>query len=280
MKPTDKSIEKLYRRRYIKNRSFFMYITDLLLALPLIYIISGLILREFGFSRGAAYIIAIQVTLIAVVLYFLISRIRFDRFIKSERKRICRELCMAEGLLMPEAEFMSLAKKLAENSHCESSCIFAFQNVRPLDAEQILSCYRKAKASKHKPAYKSVFIAALYPPSDDAMTYISYVEDMEIKIADCNDLSALLKTRIDATDDALDEKFAEEYRRVYAKPPFFKRILKQHRISPYLICGTCLYILSFFLKYSLYYRLLGAFCMSVCIFLAFVKNGGISGSKN
>ena len=263
----NKATQFCYIRAFEKGKSIPAFILDIILGIPLLYIAVNLILRELGAVKAAAAIISVCAVLVLIVLYILIFQVRLERFIKREREKITDEMCARKALLMPEADFFELAKKVAVSKGKDCSFVCAFQTACETDADSIIKAYRQAKAQ----GMDSVFIVSLSPLSEDAEKTVEYIDDIRIDTADQKDITAILREGEEFTDEKADAEFVKRFNKKRPSKNFFRRLTAEKRILPYLICGILFFVLSLVLKYSLYYRLLGAFCIWICLFLGFLK---------
>lgn len=252
----DKSTKRLYLRK-MRKQTLFAHIVNLVLSAAVTFIVSELLLRSFGFGNVPAFVCAVCGVIIFLVSAKLLNDIRLSRFIKKERKRIKEEEKKLRILLCSEAEFREKAEKIAEQ--CKR--VFVHQSTEPVSCDFLLECYRSAKQD----SCSEFLIASITDLDSDAKVLTEKLSDVRISV--CFD--ELLKSTESISDDKADELFAIQNRA--ERVPLLKRIKTCKAPSPYLVCGLFLLCLSPFIRYGLYFRLVGGLCMWIAAFYYVIK---------
>lgn len=258
----DRQTLRCYKRSMRKNKSVFFTVADCVTWAIIIYVMASLFFREIGFVRHTAAYLAVCACMLYFVLYMLIDRIRFEKFLKKERRRLLREDIQRTFLLMSDDEFSAKVASFAD----DDSHMIALHNSKETDADCILKAYREAKCM----GKNSVTVVSLSPLTKDACDMARNIADAEIKIVSQDEIIAVGVDEKKHTDEYADRLFLREYETLHPKKTL--KSFLQNRRGAYPLCGVILLILSFFLKYSLYYRLLAGFCFSMAFLSAVLRN--------
>lgn len=213
-------------------------------------------------------------TLIAAVLSFtalltisisieLVKSIRFDRFVAMERKRVAERLFRERLLILPKEEFLAIVKAYLEGQAADfvgDTLVYPVRTAAPVDADTVLKAYRAAQ--KRGLAAAVVFSAS--PVLPGARRLAERYNEVTMTFVTPDDLIASKAAAgFMPGDDAVEEAIlaaiqAEKAgRKRNASSPF-----ASGRLRRYVLVAVALFALSFFVKYTLYYRLLSAACLS------------------
>ncbi|MBQ9949527.1 MAG: hypothetical protein IJO93_02270 [Clostridia bacterium] len=258
----DRQTLRCYKRAMRKNKNVFFTVADCVTWAILVYVIASLIFREIGFVRHTAAYLAFCACMLYLVLYMLAGRIRLEKFMKKERRRILHDDVRRTFLLMSDDEFEA---KVASLAHDDSHLI-ALHNSKETDADCILKAYREAKGM----GKNSVTLVSLSPLTKDACDMAENIADAKIRIISQDEIVAVGVDEKKHTDEYADRLFLREYETLHPKKTL--KSFLQNRRGAYPLCGVILLILSFFLKYSMYYRLLAVFCFYMTFWGAVFRN--------
>ena len=220
------------------------------------------------------FITRIDNTVMAAVLSFtalaaisvaaeIIKSMRLVRFIDRERVQIAHSIFRERLLILPKEEFLAIVKAyLGEHRACypDECLVFTVQSSMPVNADTVLRAFRAAK--KRSLAAAVIFSAA--PVSKEAHAITKSLSGVSVGFVTPD---ALLKsasaTAFLPTPDAVDEAIlsaaakAKAQRKKTASEPF-----ASGRMRRYVLVAAALFALSFFVKYTAYYRMLAALSLS------------------
>ncbi|HMM30550.1 MAG TPA: hypothetical protein PKB13_02110 [Clostridia bacterium] len=197
---------------------------------------------------------------VAVELY---KSIRLDKFIARERaamrdKMFGKRLCM-----MPREEFLQLVQACVRESpekYGASCLVYPLQQASPANADTVLNAYRAAK----KRGCTAAVIFSASGASRDAEELLEQYTDTDIRFEPVSSLITqgdklnLLPDEAAVNAQILSSIEAEKKRRLrLAARPF-----QPGRTKRYILVAAALFVASFFVKHTLYYRLLSAACVS------------------
>ena len=238
----NKTTRAVYRRSFRRNKSIFAQTADGVLGTLFTYVIIAVFLRECGASSAAAGIVSILFTAVTVTVYSLITEMRFERHIRKERARVAEEMKSRELLMMPDGKFA----ELVHAEQYEDAILFRDNEKMPRD--MLLCIYRAAKNENKK----QITIITIDGADEKAAEMLKYVKDMKIDI-----VSADKTCLAEPADEAIDAEFVRE--RCCKRKKWFSAQMP----SRWLVCGAVMILLSFVLRFSLYYRIIGIACMWV-----------------
>lgn len=235
-----------YKRAYAGNKTVFARTADALFGAVIFNAAVYFILREIGASRAAAYISSLLITAFGICAFALYRERRFGKYLQRERTAIKKQMTARRAMLMSDDELVScFGEKLTKYG---STVIL--RSFDPVSADAAAAAYRQAREEK----VPSLCLITISGISDDAKKLLDSIDDMETEVMTVIDEEGTVSA---VTDDEADEEYImrlrsqREARKKSAGTP----------LHGYLICGLVLMGLSLVLRYSLYYRIMGAFCL-------------------
>ncbi|MBE5785612.1 MAG: hypothetical protein E7330_07435 [Clostridiales bacterium] len=254
---------RCYKRRFYNGRSLVARVVDFV-ALRIIILAACYLW----------FITRIDNTVMAAVLSFtalaaisvaaeIIKSMRLARFIDRERVRVAHGIFRERLLILPRQEFLAIIKAyLAEHRACypDDCLVFITQSAMPVNEDTVLKTYRTAE----KRGLTAAVIFSAAPAAKEALAIAGRCGSVSIGFVTPD---ALLKsasaTSFLPTPDAVDEAIlsaaakAKALRRKTASEPF-----ASGRMRRYILVAAALFALSFFVKYTMYYRMLAALSLS------------------
>ncbi len=242
-----------------------------------------------SFARAVDYIALRAITLAACYLWFstavqntvmalllsvtalvtisvaveLFKSIRLDKFIVKERLRMRDKMFSKKLYMMPREKYKELVQSAVKSNpgkYGPSCLIYPLQQAAPANADTVLSAYRAAQ--KH--GCKEAVIFSASGASRDAEELLEQYTDLAIRFEPISSLIAQAEEHGLLPDDAAVDaqilsliEAEKDKRRRLAERPF-----QPGRTRRYILVAAALFIASFFVKYTLYYRLLSAACVS------------------
>lgn len=197
---------------------------------------------------------------VAVELY---KSIRLDKFIAQERAKMRDRMFSKRLYLMPREEYLELVQGVVRQSpekYGAGCLVYPLQQAAPANADTVLNAYRAAK----KRGCDAAVIFSASGASRDAREFLEQYADMDVRFEPVSTLLTEGGKRDllpdDATVNAQIIDFIEtekKKRRQLAARPF-----QPGRTRRYVLVAIALFIASFFVKHTLYFRLLSAACAS------------------
>ncbi|MEG1547589.1 MAG: hypothetical protein RR527_02495 [Clostridia bacterium] len=256
-----RTILRYYKRRLYGGRSILARAVDFLalrcIALLACYFWFSTLLKNTVLSWLLSAI-ALGIICVAAELY---KSIRLEKFMQKERKALKERAFYERLLTMPRQEYSALIRehiKAYADEYKRDCLVYPLQQAANVTQDTVLSVYRAAQSKgcscaviftisePDKAAEECVRHYAGIPISFHSALLLA--NDNPDMLASDEDLDALL-LRIIADEAVAHKKAVSE--------PF-----KSIRIRRYILVALALFLASFFVKYTLYYRLLAAACIS------------------
>ncbi len=197
---------------------------------------------------------------VAVELY---KSIRLDKYIARERARMRERMFSKTLCTMTREEYLTLVQSRvrgAPKKYGAGCLVYPLQHASPAGADAVLSAYRAAK----KRGCTAAVIFSASGASREAEEFLEQYTDLDIRFEPVSSLVSegdalgLLPSDADVYAQILGSIEAEKKkRRQLLSKPF-----QAGRTRRYILVAAALFIASFFVKYTLYYRLLSAACVS------------------
>ena len=259
----DRQSRKAYLYIFNNKKSLPARISDGVSAAVITYIVISLVLLEIRVPRAANVVCSLLLSAAVVTGYRLLRDLRFERFVKRQREETKKNICKDKLLLCSENDFYKAA------CDCAGKCgnVYAYQHKMPMDADALLCIYRKATAAGEK----SFSLVSLYGFDDEARAQIKKL-DAQITLYDGDDM---LKAAVidECTDDDADAAFAAAANE--QKKPRLKERFGKGSAKAYLFCGIMLFVMSLFVRFTLYFRLVGTICLWMAVFRKASGNGSL-----
>lgn len=249
-----------YKRRFYRGRGVLARAVDFI-ALRLILFTAFYIWFSFDIESSAAAVLLSSASLAAIcVLAELIKSIRLEKFIAKENARIAKKLFSQSLTLMPKAEFMRLVRAYISARPGEfagSGLIYLSQTIADVDEEAVLAACRAAK----RRGCKSVFIFSAAAAGQSALDIAARCDDIAISFIDAAKLAA--DAELPSEDTVREHILKQAAWRRRIKRGSMATALTRGRTARYVIVAAALFALSFFVQYTLYYRMLAGVCISL-----------------
>lgn len=254
---------RYYKRRFYHGRSFVARAVDFL-ALRVITLAAWYLwfttLIDNTVMAAVLSLTALATISVAVELF---KSLRLERFIQKERKRISERLFRERLLILPKEEFLAVVKAFLEgrrSQFADDCLVYTVQSALPVSEDTVLRAHRAAQRRMLTAAV--IFSAA--PVSPEAAALARRYDGVALSFVTPDDLLASGSAANFLPDDkAVDKAILSAAqgekvrRRKAASAPF-----AEGRVRRYVLVALALFALSFCVKYTLYYRLLSAACLS------------------
>ncbi|MDD6045565.1 MAG: hypothetical protein PUC76_07995 [Clostridia bacterium] len=250
------------RKKLRKGRSLFSQAVDYISLRVLVFLLCYMWFGANIANNVAKVLLSIITALFISVAMDLINSLRLDALIKKERSRAAElELNRRISLLTEKERSRLIGKHIA--SHRESfgndRLVCSVSRPSGVTADDVIKAIRGAKERKassaalfHSGTLSHEAAVAAYSIDDIPMEFISLRS-----ILDSEDAKALMPTIAETDNIIIAEAETERKRRRAAlTSPFVAG-----RTRGYILCAACLTAMSFFVEYSLYFRLMAAACV-------------------
>ena len=193
----------------------------------------------------------------------LFKSIRLDKFIVKERAAMRDRMFSKRLYLMPREEYLELVQgvvKQAPEKYGAGCLVYPLQQAAPANADTVLNAYRTAQ----KRGCNTVVIFSASGASRDAEDFIEQYTGMNVRFEPVASLLSEGGRRGLLPDDAAINAQIEEAVEAERKKrrELLSRPFQPGRTRRYILVAAALFVASFFVKHSLYFRLLSAACVS------------------
>ena len=263
MQKTQTLLLRYYKRRFYHGRSFVARAVDFLALRIITLAACYLWFTTLIDNTVMAAVLSVTALVTISVAVELIKSMRLERFIQKERRRIAERLFRERLLILPKEEFLAIVKAFLESRRvqfADDCLVYTVQSILPVSADTVLRAHRAAQRRGLTAAV--IFSAA--PVSPEASALARRYDGVAISFITPDDLlasgsAADFLPNEQAVDEAIISAAQAEKarRRKTASAPF-----AEGRMRRYILIALALFALSFFVKYTLYYRLLSAACLS------------------
>lgn len=259
----NRRIIHFYKRRLYGGRTSFARAVDYIALRAITLAACYLWFSTVVQNTMMALLLSITALVTISVAVELFKSIRLDKFIVKERLKMRDNMFSKKLYMMPREEYKALVQSVVKSEpekYCPSCLIYPLQQAAPANADTVLSAYRAAQ--KHNCKEAVIFSAS--GASRDAEELLEQYNDLAIRFEPVSSLIGQAeKLEILPDDAAVDAQILSQIeaeknkRRRLAERPF-----QQGRTRRYILVAAALFIASFFVKHTLYYRLLSAACVS------------------
>ncbi len=252
-----------YKRRFCHGRSFIARAVDFLalrvITLAACYLWFTTLIDN---TVMAAVLSATALVTISVAVE-IIKSFRFERFVRKERRRVAERLFRERLLILPREGFLAVVRAYLQarpGRFPEDSLVYTVQSAFPVSPDTVLRAHRAAE----RRGLASAVIFSATAASPEAVALAKRYDGVSIAFVTPDDLlcdgsaADFLPDDTAIDEDILSAARAERARRRQkASAPF-----AEGRMRRYVLVALALFALSFFVEYTLYYRLLSAACLS------------------
>ena len=227
-----RTLNAYYKRRFYRGRTAFARAADFI-ALRVILLIACYLWFSFNVESiiAAAVLTAAAVGAISVFAE-LVKSVRLEKFILRENAR--------------------LSKKLFSES-----LVYTAQTLSPVDEETVLCACRAA----NRRGCKSLFIFSSAAVSQPARDIAARYDGLSVAFISGDMLASCTEMPDDNAVRQYILKQAEQKKQI--KKQSVSTAIGRGRCARYLLVAAALFALSFFVSYTLYYRMLAGACVSL-----------------
>lgn len=206
-----------------------------------------LAVRPYYHNRTAAVLLSFVITSLAVLVFFSVRSILFERHIGKMRRSARDEIVDLKLRTDPARE------RLLSSS---DSSVFVSSSVDAPTADEIKTAYLTCA--------RPVKFVAFAEPTDAAKKLISALSDITV-VSPREFLGSAVTTSIDVEESEIDALLIRKYGKSIAPPKIRKElfVLSRERAMKYVLLGTALMLLSFFMRYALYYRTVASIVLGI-----------------
>ncbi len=245
---TDEKSQKLtqiYKKSFRNGRGTAAYIIDRAALLIVIGAAIWLAVHQRMHNRTAAIMLEAACMGVVIITTLLVDRLLLFRHIKKLRR-------YAEKSII---EIKAYSELDCLKSRITDDLVYFDNSIEALTAEAVKAAHDAG----------AKMILSMAPKTEKAEALLSYYG---IELDDpISFLGSKPEALLKATDDEIDEHLIKTFGKASRKPikELIKNIglLSQARGRKYLCVGLLLILLSTFMRYSLYYRLLGSFSLTL-----------------
>jgi len=274
-------IIRYFKRKLYRGRTLFARAVDFF-ALRLITLAACYLwFTSIIDNTVIAAVLSFTALVAASVAAELYKSIKLEKFIKNERVHIKAQLFHEKLLIMSKDDFLDVIRgylKAHPDKFSGNCLIYTSQSATPVSTDTVLAAYRLAL----RRGLNSAAIFSASSVSDEARSIAERYTDVKLEFASPDAITKHCKEiGILATDEMVDDTILalisaeSEARRKKFRQPFAPT--KTHR---YILVAVGLFIMSFFVNYALYYRLLSAACLSFGAFAWWLSNASPNSNAN
>ncbi|NLB61572.1 MAG: 2TM domain-containing protein [Clostridiales bacterium] len=266
----EKKLSSYYRQRFSGDRTFFARITDTIFFVVVIALIGYRYFARQSIAWYIAILLGFALGILVLVAYRIINSMRFERFVEKERRQIEKEIALSRLSVMSESDYSKIVESIVkvENINRFKCLILSFQNIDEICADEIAKAYRQAISNK----YEKVYVFSCSKLSAKASDFIDSIKNVEFVIYTQDQLFDYTKRLFPISDDEIDETIIKrENKKREERKSRYKSAFSKSRLTPYFVFGAFLLIASYFVRFSLYYRLLAGMCFGMAFTVAMLE---------
>ena len=254
-----RTLNAYYKRRFYRGRTTFARAADFI-ALRVILLIACYLWFSFNVESiiAAAVLTAAAVGAISVFAE-LVKSVRLEKFILRENARLSKKLFSESLVLMPRSEFLGIVREYIKchgKEFAGESLVYTAQTLSPVDEETVLCACRAANRRG-----KSLFIFSSASVSQPARDIAARYDGLSVAFISGDMLASCAKMPDDNAVRQYILKQAEQKKQI--KKQSVSTAIGRGRCARYLLVAAALFALSFFVSYTLYYRMLAGACVSL-----------------
>ena len=255
-----RTLNAYYKRRFYRGRTAFARAADFI-ALRMILLIACYLWFSLNVESMITAAVLTAATVGAISVFAeLIKSVRLEKFVLRENARLAKKLFMESLVLMPQSEFLGIVREYIKrrgNGFDGNGLIYTVQTLSPVDEETVLCACRAA----NKRGCKSLFIFSSAAVSPAAYSIAARCNGMNIAFVSGDMLCACADM---PDDDAVKQYILKQAeRKKQIKKRSVSTAIGRGRCARYLLTAAALFTLSFFVSYTLYYRMLAGACVSL-----------------
>jgi len=240
-------LQKIYVRMFHKGRGAFAYFLDSIALFAVTGTLIYLAVRLRFANRTAALVLTfISLGFFAAVRH-IVNGYKLERHIKRLRAD-CEQRLKARKLML---KFSEVVPHLTIKPDCHIT-----YSAEIITCDEIIACIKQGKRR----------IIGIAQPSEKAKELMAAFEIKVLSPLEAQD-SGIQIDALDVTEEEIDLELIKSNAAI--KPMSFSsfigslRLLSAERAVRYFCTGAVLFLLSFIVRYGLYYRLVGMLCLAV-----------------
>lgn len=261
-KQKSRLLNAYYKRKFHKGKSIFARIVDFIFVR---FIACAVLFLWFSSLISNTVLIAVLTAVslgVFCVFAALLTSILFTRAIKKERLRIAEKLYSERLAILDKNGFTKIVEYCIQHnpSKYKDSLLCVSQCKGKLSEELMLRICRKARSLK----MQKVTIFCISGATDEAAAMCEQYK-IEVKTVCAKALMPFAKNilpsddEIDAAITEYEQAYREKRKKLAASP------LAPIKAKRYWLMALILFIASFFVRYALYYRILGGACLCFAV---------------
>lgn len=240
-----------YKRRFYSGRGAFARAADFI-ALRLILFTAFYMWFSFNTDSALAAAVLSAASLGAVCVFAeLVKAVRLERFTEKENSRIAKRLFIEGLCILRRSEFMGIIREHIRQNRADFSeecLIYAVQTASPVTEEAVLKAYRAAQEREKT----KLIIFSASTVGEAARALADRCSSIDIAFVDADALS--LSAKMPSLSDVHAYILAHSAKVKSLRRKRASTALGTHRAVRYGLVAAALFVLSFFVSYSLYYR--------------------------
>ncbi len=251
----DKRLKKIYLRTYRRGRNPAAYYIDRLFLLAITVFAVYLAARPQLQNRTICTIVSLFVALTVFIMLKLTDERRLARHINKLRSAAAQQVIDCKLMLMEPDALSDLINPDREPSvivHSRAECV---------TADDVRHAFIAVEAQ----AAPNVIIVAYSKPTEAAKRMIKQLNGSVSVQTPQEYAKDRIMRSISVSEDEIDAQIIAAHEKKRDAAAFVKslKLLSKQRALRYLGVGALLMLCSFYMRYSLYFRLLSTLCISV-----------------
>lgn len=251
-----RTLNAYYKRRFYRGRTAFARAADFI-ALRVILLIACYLWFSFNVESIIAAAVLTAAAVVAISVFAeLVKSVRLEKFILRENARLSKKLFSESLVLMPRSKFLGIVREYIKchgKEFAGESLVYTAQTLSPVDEETVLCACRAA----NRRGCKSLFIFSSASVSQPARDIAARYDGLSVAFISGDMLASCAKMPDDNAVRQYILKQAEQ------KKHSVSTAIGRGRCARYLLVAAALFALSFFVSYTLYYRMLAGACVSL-----------------
>ena len=244
-KKTEDELRRVYLKTYFRGRSKAARIIDGTAEFVMVGIVFWLAVR----TKFRNLSVSLLLTAALIALFGVIRKAAVNALMKRHIKGLRTAAAEETKIIKATLDIEELLSEITDRN------VYKCASTESVTADDVLAAHRAGCDT----------IASLASPTEEATRLMGYLNVKTVSPFDMPRCTAAKKYR--ATKEETDERLIKEYGRNNKKNASDKlrglRVFSRERSFRYILTGAGLLLLSFFVRYSLYYRLLGSLSMSL-----------------
>ncbi|MCR5610932.1 MAG: hypothetical protein K6F68_03770 [Clostridiales bacterium] len=231
-------LKRIYRTSFRGGRRLPAFVFDSVFLCAASFFGVYLAVRPHFRNRTAAAAISVIVLSLAVLVFIAVRRFLFERHVEKMRREAEDELFGLKLIMEPELDSLL-------SPHDPS--VYISRSIDALTADEVKNAYLACE--------KPVTVIAFAEPTEAAKKLLGSLSDIAVKTP----VEYFGRERlgfVKAGESEIDAQIIKKHGGICKRPALRKELFKisKERASKYLLLGFALMLMSFFMRFAVYYR--------------------------